>query len=174
MAYVDKDTIKAFAEASDASTDAVWEILAASASLIFDRACDLAENFFAEADDEESDKTFTYQKAGYYFLPPYVEEITVTADDEEVDPDDYQIKENFLIYDGTFEEMVISAKWGFAAIPADVQQAVIEQALFMWRRKDTAFTELSGVSTAIVQAQLSPTCEFVAKKYHEKYFQFSV
>lgn len=180
MAYVDATTIKLFAEAEESSPDTVWEILAASASLIFDRACLVEENFFKLAGNSATDKTFFINETGYYFIPPFVDDATIEYDGEEIDAETYKIQDNFLIApelkqdNPTNDFFIISAKWGFAAIPADVKQAVIEQALFMWRRKDMAFTELSGVSPTIAQAQLSPTCEFVAQKYKEKYFQVNV
>lgn len=180
MPYVAANTIKLFAEATEASPSDVWDILAASASLIFDQACGVTENFFAVAGAAATERTFQLNGSGYYFLPPYIEVATITVDSAPLDADNYKIQNDFLIAPEltvkgfSVEVFTVSAKWGFAAIPADVKQAVIEQALFMWRRRDLSFTELSGVSTEAVRQMLSPTCEFVAKKYKEKYFQINV
>lgn len=190
MPYVDSDTIRAFAEAPDADETPVWDVLAASASLIFDRACGVAENFFAKASDAFSNKTFAVDPTGFVYLPPYVEIESVTlsgllAEDRILTTAEYELRDDFLILasENYFQlnfnmfprrSLTASAKWGFPDIPADVKQAVIEQALFMWRKKDIAFTEISGVSTAAVQQQLSTTCQFVANNYKEKYLDIGV
>lgn len=190
MGYVDHNLIRAFAVAEDASPEEVWELLADSASLVFDRACELGGNFFAVTSGTATSKTFPINKTGYYTLPPY---ISATAPIITFDGTVLTVTEEYRIFEEDDKPSIlfapslksdselpnpnsftISAKWGFLAIPPDVEQAVIEQAIFMWRRKDLNFAEVSGVSTEAVKQQLCPTCAFVAEKYKEKYFQVYV
>lgn len=185
MLYVDADTIRAFAEADDASPINVWNILAASASRVFDRACDVPDNFFAKASDTPTEKTFFLDATGFVELLPFVGEIAVADENNiAISTENYELRDNFLVfkpetiigftYSVVPRKIRVSAKWGFADVPADVAQAVIEQAIFMWRRKDAAFADISGVSAAVVQQNLSATCQLVAAKYKEKYLQIGV
>lgn len=189
MQYVETATIKQFAEAPDESSDEIWDILAASASLIFDGASGVAENFFAPAGFNPADKFFKYEPSGFYKLPPFIGDAVVKINEtnDTIDAAKYTLSDNILFFNNylygvpfPFDTdyfnnfLKISARWGFAETPADVRQAVIEQALFMYRRKDAAFTEISGVSAAVVQQSLAPTCRLVADKYKALYLSVGV
>jgi len=188
--YVDPKIIKEFAVAPEASPPGVWETLAAAASRMFDRAAEVGDNFFVKVPNSTAAAAMTFRGNGtrYLSLPPYKAGtiVTVEYDGETVGATDYREKDGYLIFDlgslarvsnlsSDFErpaaevDITVTAKWGFAEIPADVSYAVIEQALMIWRRRDAAFTDLSGVSTAAVQQQLSPTFALAAEKYREIY-----
>ena len=71
------------------------------------------------------------------------------------------------------QEVEVTAKYSFADIPADIKQAVIEQALFMWRWEDLNFSVVAVVSSAVVGRELSPTFELTASMYRDKYGDIS-
>lgn len=181
MNYVDTVTIKSFAEAAEAAPDPVWEILAASASRIFDRAAGVADDFFAPLGQNAlaTEKSFEL-KSSYLKLPPYLANSIESVKINDIVYSGYQEKDGYLIFeiDRTAPFIIsfwlnngakVKAKFGFNAIPADIKFAVIEQALFLFRRKDLSFAEMSGVSSQTVNSPLSPTMGFVAEKYREKF-----
>lgn len=181
MNYVDTLTIQSFAEAAEAAPDEVWDLLAGAASRIFDRAAGVADDFFAPIDINTSatEKTFVLNSS-YLKLPPYLPGSITFVKINDIDYSLYSEKDGYLIFALNLYDYPnisfwrndgakVTAKFGFEAIPTDIKLAVIEQALFLFRRKDVSFTEMSGVSSQTVNSPLSPTMEFIARKYAEKY-----
>lgn len=175
--YATIDEIKAQAEASDASADAVWTALAKGTSRLFDRQTEVADDFFAVTDDSAREETIYGDGTKYARLPlPIIPDslVSVTIDAEAVDAEDYYQSGIYLVF--TYEitkraVIVVNAKWGFpgAEIAADIKQAVIEQAIFMWRRKDLNFAEIAGVSSGVLLQEFSPSFEAITRKYRDKY-----
>jgi hypothetical protein len=180
--YVDPDVLKASAEASEASDNQVWDTLAEAVSRLFDRECEVPDDFFAVAPAEgaETIKTIRTNGTKYLEIGPYIADsitaLTIDGDDR-FDDDTYYEQDGYLIFESevpTFAlKAIVTARFGFSAIPGDIAQACIEQALFMWRKKDLAFTEMSGVSSAVITAEFSPTFAAVAKRYRGLYSQNS-
>lgn len=187
--YIEPEMLRKFAEAPEADNIDVWNLLAESASRLFDRACDVEDGFFGKAGVSAAEKTVQSNGTAYLRLPPFVEGsitgiIEVSPSSVETllsESADYDLRESYLIRKTSIGSFIfrsfydrsvkykITARFGFPDIPADVRQAVIEQALMLWRRKDLAFTELSGVSTAVAQAAYSPTFQVVSEKYRALY-----
>lgn len=194
--YVTAQEIKEQAIGSEAETAPFWASLAESSSRIFDRACGVSDGCFNKAGAAATTKIFRGDGTDYLRLAPYIaESLTLVewldSDDvvTEVDAEDYFERDGYLIYAnagvwgwdcrtaysnprGYFKmnrRYRVTAIWGFSEIPAEVKQAVIELALFIWRRKDLAFSDMSGVATAVVAAQMPPTTEMVVEKYKGMY-----
>ncbi len=188
MQYVSADDLKLSAEADNASDDSVWARLAIAASRVFDRAANAPDDFFAKAPVAASERTFRRNETKYLLLSPYVtgsiESVKSKFGNVETVflPAAYEEKDGYLIFDDVYLtpfyfdylNLTVKARWGFADVPADIQQAVIEQGIFMWRRKDLSFAEMAGISTAALAAKMSPTCQLVAEFYRDKYSSFFV
>lgn len=185
--YVTAAELKASVQESDASNTDAWEALALAVSRLFDRECEVPDGFFSPALEEPSERVFRGKGTEYIRLDPYISSSidAISIDDEviTIDGDDYYENEGYLIFGqppvspglpssivvANGSVVTVNARWGFAAVPAEIRQACIEQGLFMWRKKDLAFTELSGVSTAAVTAKFSPTFQTAVMRYRGLY-----
>jgi len=177
--YVEVETIKNAAVANEADNDDVWELLADGVSRLFDRECEVSDGFFNVAEVAVSTKSFRGKSTQYLKLSPYIPDSITSIDDAgteyfEADESDRQYHEadGYLVFDfnlPTSAIIAVTARFGFAAIPSDIQMACIEQALFQWRKKDLAFADMSGVSAAAINAEFSPTFSAVTKRYREIY-----
>jgi hypothetical protein len=183
--YIKTELLKNAAVANEADNDDVFDVLVEAVSRMFDRECEVPDGFFNAAPDSGVTlKSYIANGTKYLQLSPYIPGtitiIDVDGDDryEAVTSDrEYQEKEGFLIFDSEICSGIpidVTARYGFAAIPADVQQACIEQALMMWRRKDLTFADISGVATAAVVAEFSPTFIAVTTRYRGIYSQNSL
>lgn len=178
--YITAADLKANALASEASGDAAWDLLAESVSRLFDRECEVSDGFFLPAELTATEREFRGNNTELVAVGPYlagtIESVDVDGTAVEIDSEDYYERDGYLIFDFdiTAVQLVsVTARWGFAAVPAEVKQACIEQALFMWRKKDLAFSELSGVPATVVTAEFSPTFAAVAARYRGIYSQNS-
>lgn len=177
--YITTAQFKASAVADEADADSVYDLLVEGVSRLFDRECEVADSFFAAASGTESDRTYRANGTRYLKLFPYVADSITEIDVDGTDYYEaaiadrlYQEKEGYLIFDSEIAQdtlITINADWGFAAIPADIQVACLEQALFQWRKKDLSFADISGVPTAAVVAEFSPSFVATTKRYREQY-----
>lgn len=177
--YITEANLKASAIANEADSDDIYELLAESVSRLFDRECETVDGFFSVAAEEVFLRSYRANGTQYLKLFPYISGSVTIIDIDGTDyfeavasDQQYQEQDGYLVFDfGITKDTLINvtARHGFAAIPADIQQACIEQALFMWRKKDLAFADLSGVSSAAVNAEFSPTFSAVTKRYREIY-----
>jgi hypothetical protein len=177
--YITVDVLKNAAIADEADNTIVWELLAESVSRLFDRECEVSDGFFSKAGEEVSLRSYRGNNTQYLKLFPYISDsITIIS----VDGDDYydvlvsqrryRERDGYLIFNYPVSETAfidVTAIYGFSDIAADIKQACIEQALQLWRKKDLAFTDLSGVSAAAINAEFSPTFTAVTKRYREIY-----
>lgn len=176
MAYIDAKLLETYAVAPDDTDAQIWQQLADAASVMFDREANVSKNFFAKAPDTTSIKYFRANGTEYVKLLPFIADsitaITVDGTTVTVDGDDYFENDFYLVFDYEIEKnkiIAVTAKWGFSEVPADIKQAVIEQALFLWRKKDLAFADLANVASSVATAEMSETFRNVAKKYNEIY-----
>ena len=178
-AYITDEQLKLFAVGNESDETDVWELLAEAVSRMFDRQCDVADGFFNKTSGSVSLKSYRANGTRYLELFPYIpDSITIIdvdgTDYFEATPANrlYREKENYILFDSEIPDgtpIDVTAKYGFAEIPMDIKFACIEQGLLMWRRKDVAFADLSGVSGAIANAEFSPTFLSTVKKYRELY-----
>ena len=178
-AYVTDEQLKVFGVATESDDTSVWELLAEAVSRVFDRECNVADGFFNAAASGVTLRSYRANGTRYLELFPYIASSITIIDVDGTDYYDavvanreYREKENFIIFDAEIPNETpidVTARYGFAAIPVDVQLACIEQALAMWRRKDLSFAEISGVSAAAVNAEFSPSFVATTKRYRELY-----
>lgn len=171
--YCTGSEITAQAEATQGTDPSVFAALATAVSRLFDREAYVADNFFDATDDTPAERSFVIaEKTKYLLIPPVIAASLTQILVDDVANTDYVLKDGFIVFDTprVLDEVVkVTAKWGFAEIPADIKQACIEQAILMWRRKDLNFAEIAGVSSAVVTQELSPSFELAAKRYRDIY-----
>jgi hypothetical protein len=175
--YITAADLRSAAEQQEASGTDAWEALATAISRMFDRECEIADEFFGKAAAAGSARSFLGAGTEYVKLSPYIPaSITeITVDDDDVplgDTDHYSESEQYLVFKYSITknaDVSVTARWGFPEVPADIRQACIEQALFQWRRKDLAFAELAGVASAAVAASFSPTFQAAIDRYRGIY-----
>ena len=185
--YVTAAELKAGAQESDASNTDSWELLALAVSRMFDRECEVPDSYFMPAAAAASERVFRGKGTEYVRLDPYVADsidaLSVADEVFLVGGDDYYENEGYLVFgvptptssqpssiiieNGAV--VTVSARWGFAAIPGEIRQACLEQGLFMWRKRDLAFTELSGISSVAIVAKFSPTFLATVERYRALY-----
>lgn len=72
------------------------------------------------------------------------------------------------------QKITVSARWGFSAIPADVQQAVIQLAIHLWRTGDPAFTAISQSGEPYTPPAIPVQVQSIADQYRDRYTQKAV
>jgi hypothetical protein len=177
--YITDEDLKKFAVATEGDEPETWEFFAEAVSRLFDRECEVDSDFFIAASDTATVRTYRANGTKFLRLGPYlassitsilvdgVQFYTATVADRE-----YQEKDEYLVFNSEITEntiITVTAKWGFLAIPYEIKQACIEQALLMYRRKDSSFSEMSGVSAAVANAEFSPSFVSVTKRYRDRY-----
>lgn len=176
--YITAADLKAAAQESESSGNDFWETLAKGVSRLFDRECEVADEFFAPADQNPSVKTFRGAGHEYLKILPYIADsiAAITVDGSIITVPtitrEYTESDDFLVFAYAIAKnapVSVSARWGFVETPADIKLACIEQALFQWRRKDLAFADLSGVPTAAVTAQFSPSFQAAVNRFRGLY-----
>lgn len=132
---------------ADAAEKGQVEAYLASASRMIDRMVEVDDGHFDVAADAASERTLYGSGTEYLRLPPFVG--TITANDVAYD-DTGLTAPAFTVRGGKFlvaaigycwkadEPITVSARWGFAAIPDEINQACIELVIAMWRTSDVA------------------------------------
>lgn len=194
--YVSEEDISAFGHEFDSlvGTSAI-SLLITAASRLFDNLCEVKEDYFAIAGDTATARTFYGDGTAYLKVDPFVPTptpvITIPGDEYEIATTDWAIKDDQILwldrlagnrywpYDGVnrytgWHESVpvsVTAKWGFTAVPADVQMAVIHLAWHLRRTADPAFAQISGVEGKAATLELPTIAQNVIDKYRAKYSQ---
>jgi len=125
------------------------EALITAASRQIDRLCAVADGYFDKAADAASNKTFYGSGTEWLRLPPYVGSIVaanVNYSDTALTEPPFTVRGEtgqYLVTDKGYcwahdEAIVVSAKWGFSAIPAEIVQACVELVITNWRTSDPA------------------------------------
>lgn len=71
-------------------------------------------------------------------------------------------------------QVTVTAKWGWAAVPQDVQEAVIETAIMIWRGRDQAFARAVAVDGQLVfSSPLPQRAKLVADAYRGRRMLFA-
>jgi hypothetical protein len=171
--------------APEADTSEIFDLLAGAVSRMFDRECEVPDGFFsAAAASGVTLKSYIANGTKFLRLFPYIAGsitiIDVDGDDifeaAAADREYRETADGYLVFDTIpciDTPIDVTARYGFASLAADIQQACLEQALAMWRKKDLSFAEMSGVSSAAITAEFSPTFSAVANRYRGLYSQNS-
>lgn len=183
--YITDEQLQAFGVAPEADGGDVFELLADAVSRQFDREAQVSDGFFNVADEDPVERTFRSNGSTYVFIGAYIADSieTIVVDGEAIDvvdvdddSDDYYEDDGHIVLTNAPKRgvrIVVSARWGFEAVPDDIKQACIEQGLAMWRKKDRMFADISGVSSAVLTAEMSPTFAAVTKRYRGLYGQIA-
>jgi hypothetical protein len=122
----------------------------------------------------------------YLRLPPYVPgtlNATITLPDGYTAPD-FVERDGYLVRTSTTGVLppvppyhpfgwyqgvavTVSAKWGYSETPADVQQAVLELAINLWRETDPANLKLTNLDNQPLRESLPPRVMQVVKGYRQ-------
>lgn len=170
--YVTAEELKSHAVASEADSDTIFVSLAEAVSRMFDRECEVEDGFFLPAAYTASDRVFKANGTEWLDIGAVISGSITSLNVNGIVLDaatDYETSKNYIKFLITPPEagasVTINARFGFADVPADIKFACIEQALAMWRRKDTAFAEISGVASAVVNAEFTPTFLSTTRRY---------
>lgn len=151
MAYITKDQITALQFQPSAAEGETLASLISRAERTIDRLCGVKSGHFDVASDTPSDRSFAGTGTAWLRLPPHAEELDIATDVAYASG--YSLPEFDYIQDdlGFYflrckvgqrwrptESIVVSARWGFAAVPDEIQEATIELVLAMWRTADPA------------------------------------
>jgi hypothetical protein len=193
--YATIEQIQALADEPDstASPDA-WELIAGSASRLFDKLVEVPDDFFAVAGDTATARTFYGDGTAYLQLAPFVATPTPVVDipggEYTVEADDFTVKDGKLIFLNLTRRMSdtqyppydrftgwhdavaveVTAKWGFSEIPKDVTYAVCQIALWLWRQREEAVAITANLE-GITAKELPVSAQTVVDKYREIYSQ---
>src|SRR5690606_37876851 len=120
------------------------------------------------------ERVFRANGTRFLQIDPYAAGSIVTVTYAGASVTDYAESGGYLVFPADAapdaeESVTVKARFGFASVPADIVQACIEQALFIFRRKDLAFADMSGVSSAALTAEYCPTFAATVRRYREIY-----
>lgn len=187
MAYATSDEIAQFTQEPTSLDAAGWEILLTAASRLFDKLCEVSDEFFAVNTEGSLTRTFYGDGTAYLKIPPFIEvedTPTVTSDDYTITADDWIVQGQYLVWldrtqrlgNVTSEDrytgwklqvpVAVTASWGWDAIPADVKMATMQIALSMWRQTDPAFAVVSNTEKAVTP-ELPVFVTQIAEKYRK-------
>lgn len=184
MAYVDISEFRIQATQASSVPQVLVESLIEQASRYFDSLCGVTEGYFELAGTSATARTFYGDGTNYLRLDPYVSgslNASITL------PDGYTVPEfieggGYLIIvssgirysltpwwaSGGWLEgvpVVVTARWGFAATPADVKLAIIELAINLWRTVDPAETNLTDLEGQPLRERVPPRVAEIARLY---------
>lgn len=136
------------------------------------------------ADVVATNQTIYGDGTNYLRLPPYVPGTlgaAVTVPDGYTAPDfvargDYLVMSDstgvlstspFLSVSGWWQgvAVTVSAKWGYSETPPDVQTAVIELVINLWRETDPASIKLVNIEGIAIREKLPPRVWEIARRY---------
>lgn len=175
------------------ATDDTLNRVIERASRMFDLICGVPPEHFEAAEENAvaTARTIYGDGTNYLLLPPYVPgtlNTTITLPDGYTVPTFIEqngylvLTSNGLVppfarfnncywpgwYSGV--AITVSAVWGFLATPADVNQAVIEWVLSIWRDSDPSQLKLIGLDgqISVLREKMPPRVGEISKRYRLK------
>ena len=144
--------------AEEADTEAVQDAIAAASRMI-DRLCEVNDEFFAKAETAASAKIFRGTGTALLRLAPYVPgSLTALTGydlmnfrERGAPPLQYLLAPagGYFSEDTRYEA---TARWGFAAVPAEIQQATVALAIKIFRESDPATVRMSDTENQLTQS----------------------
>lgn len=194
MAYCTKEEVRRRAHGGSGSggtatttalSDAELDALIEQASRVFDLECGVDPGHFEPASSTATERTFYGDETGWLRLDPYVAgslSATITM------PDGYTVPEfvernGYLVRSGSSVlvdtryaadpwpigvPVTVTARWGYAATPADVKMAIIEFVLNLWRETDPVNVKLVSLEGQPLREKMPPRVAMIAKRYRGK------
>jgi hypothetical protein len=200
--YVTPQQIADFAQEFDQLEPDAQDRLATAASRLFDKLCGVSDDFFNVAGVGYTDRVYIGDGTAYLKVDPYValNPTDPVAIEDGFEVPEYREQNGYLIvktsrgfgvdsfghpyyrtwrFDGLVEwprdkEITVSARWGFAAIPADVQMAVMQIAIHLWRTADPAFQQISESGNAFSGPALPDQAMEIITRNRTKYGRTAV
>lgn len=160
------------------------EALIERASRFFDLECGVEPGYFAPNASAASARVFYGDGTNYLKLDPFVPSPAPTL----IVPDGYTAPE-FIVRDGYLilsssgvsapglywtsrwwigVPIIVTAKWGYSATPADVKMSVIELVINVYRETDPAFIKLINIEGQPLREKCPPRVLEAARKYRLK------
>lgn len=187
--YVQSSVLEQFGQEVDSLPQVGQDIVLQAASRIFDKLCGVPDNFFAKAGASATDQTFYGDGTAFLKLPPFIGTPTVAIPGSEYTPEDYTVVNGSLVilgrttrrnlneyerndrFTGWYDAVpiTVTARWGWTAIPDDVQFAVMQIAINMWRQGDPAFTSISQSGEPNTLPAVPAVAQTIADLYRAKF-----
>jgi hypothetical protein len=189
MAYATAAEIREAGQQISATTfaDSYLNAVIERCSRFFDNLCGVAVEFFEPAGVSASSMTVYGDGSPYLQLPPYVAgslNTTLDLPDGYTAPD-FVERDGFLVLTGSPSgtlltrsvvglngsswwdglPIVVSARWGYEATPADVRLAVIEMVINVLRETDPANLNLLDLERQPLRERVPPRVNQVADFY---------
>lgn len=188
MSYCTRDQVRALAQGMTSSgappaSDSLVDDLIERISRLFDLECGVSNGYFEANTAAASARTFYGEGIYRLKLDPYVAGslTSVTLPDGYSAPD-YVERDGYLIRtsaDHVLPSMMwwrwywwgwdigvpvtVTAKWGFSATPPEVQGAIIEWVINVWRETDPAGIKLVGLDGQVLRETVPPRVAEVIK-----------
>lgn len=185
--YITADDFSKYGLDTDNIDDVYMEALGERASRIFDLEANFTPGYFA-IPTVATDRIFYGNGSTYLTVDPYVAgSITAVSLSTGWTTPTYDERDGFLAVrpiPGLFETesqgllgmpggywpnnvpVTVNARWGFAAVPQDVVDAVARQAVFMYRTSDVAKLLVSQeASSSLTTSALHPLTKLVIDNY---------
>lgn len=194
MGYVTRDQLAGLGHEIQAINGTATDLVIEAASRLFDNLCEVSEGFFElVSDDFYVDRTFYGDDTAYLKLDPFTQlndtdPVVIIDPDYAYDVPAYVVKDFTLVaLDATKQKdtdymsthrfrgwndavpVIVSAKWGWAAIPADVTLATAHLFFHLWRTADPAFAQISNADNTLSVRTVPQIAQSVIDKYREKY-----
>ena len=159
--YATKEQLAARLFQSQAEDLDTLQLLVTAASRAADRFCNVPDGFFDIADDEPSERTVYATGRNYIALPPHidgsVDSVGSLAESAYTLAGGWLYWPDTVFYPFAGTAYVVTAQWGWEAIPADIQEAVIEMGARWWRSRDEAVAVVAGLNQAPVIERSMPS-----------------
>lgn len=190
--YATVEEIQAFAEEPSALGSDAWDLIATSASRLFDKLTEVPDDFYAAAGEEATTRTYYGDGTAYLKVDPFLSTPTplveVPGGEYTIDAADITAKDAMIVflaktmktpiseyppynrYTGWYDAVPVEVEaiWGFAEIPSEVKYATIQIALTLWRQREPAAAVTSGID-GVITFNLPKTAQMVVDKYRAIY-----
>jgi len=154
--YTTLDYVKRNAFQSRPKDDWLQQDKIIAASRLFDTLCDREEGSFRQALPQADIREFRGNGTNYLQLPPYVRRSIVDTRYRNggLLPEFIESPRSFILaFPDCFflrncDVVEITARWGYELIPPDIEEAVSELVVAMWRQRDAAYLRVVAESNS--------------------------
>ncbi len=145
----------------------------------------LPEGFFEAVTLNAQSQPITTEKEiygvnglGFLVLPPNVGDVAIVKDPNGVvlNPSTYKVVENRIYinaynYDATSLPYKVTAAWGWARVPGDIQEAALQLVVRWWRGKEEGFSGVLGNTHrdgTIIERDFPPTVKTILNVWKDR------
>ncbi len=143
------DALQYLPDVTDASDQATLQAILERASRAIDSYLNVAPDYFAAVSPPPVERNFRGTGTAYLPVPPLFDLQSVKVSGGSITDYDYDPTNGYLIRRWPsrwpyMSEITITARFGFAAVPADITEACLQIAVRWWRGRDEAFSGVIG------------------------------